>query len=382
MSFLQSIDNGRLGLNQGLPNGITGLDKYIYGTQKGRIYLFGGESGTGKTTLVDYMGLFSPYRFMKQQHKLGITCEIHWEYYSFEQGRKTKETSWASKMIFDRTGKRLPVSYIMSKGKNRVSDEDYQLCIAVDGELKEMFEHINMVDVPIGPNKFKDDLFRYGTKHGTWQLKDVLDKNGKPKLHSKTQKVLKEVIGWMPNNPHADHIFIMDHIAYAALEMPTLKQNIDMISRTAVQFRELCGWTFFFVQQFNTELASVERQKFKKSALAPQRVDFGDSRYTYQDADVVFGLLNPYSYDIPEFHGYKTEQMLGYAIWIFLMKNRHDGPPGRVLPLFMDPVGGTFEELPEAASEGMLAMGLDDPIVPFYQRAQEFNQSIQLYDSI
>lgn len=374
--FIKNLDRGRQGLNEGLPNGLESMNRYIYGIQKKRYYLLGGESGTGKTTLCDFMFLFSPYRYM--QVTSGV--KIHWKYYSFEQGSEAKENSWASKVMFDQFGLRLPVAYIMSKGKNRVSDEHYQHLLGVSAWLDEMMGHIDMVDVPIGPTQLKADLLRYGTKHGKWITKVALDGNGKPRL-DKNKKELIELCGWIPNDPDASHIFIMDHIAYAVQEQATLKLNIDKISRMIVFFRELTNWTFAVIQQFNTELASVERQKFKKNAIAPQRVDFGDSRYTYQDADVVFGMLNPYNYDIPDYQGYQVDQLKGYAIWAFLMKNRHDGPPNRSVPLFMDPVTGIFEEIPPmVAGGGLVMMGEEDPVQRFYDMAIEFNEQIALYE--
>lgn len=376
--FLKRVDAGRLGLNEGLPNGLKTLNRYIYGTQKSRYYLLGGESGTGKTTLADFMFLFEPYRYLK----LTPNVKVRWKYYSFEQGRRAKEDSWASKILYDSYQKRLPVSYILSKGSNRVSEEDYQLCMKVAGQIDGMFEYIDMVDVAITPSQFKNDMFRYGSEHGTWHTRPLLDSSGNPRINPKTEKKIMEVYGWTPKDPEENHIIIMDHIAYAALEFATLKQNIDTISRSIVFFREITTWTFVVIQQFNTDLASIERQKFKKNAIAPQRVDFGDSKYTYQDADVVFGMLNPYAYDIMEFQDYKIDRLRGYAIWAFLMKNRHDGPANRAVPLFMDPVAGTFTELPEPTSAAFVDMGGEDAVEPFYDKADEFNETIKLYSLI
>lgn len=375
--FRANLDRGRLGLNEGLPNGLASLNRYIYGIQKKRYYLIGGESGTGKTTLADFMFVFSPYRFMQ----LNPTIKIHWKYYSFEQGTEAKENSWASKILFDQTKLRLPVAYIMGKGKNRISDEHYKLFLGVDKYLGELFSHIDMVDVPLSPVQFKEDLIRYGRKHGKWIITPILDTSGVQKK-SKSGSPLSELSGWTPNDPNASHIIMMDHIAYAQLASPTLKINIDTISRIIVRFREMTNWTFCVIQQFNTELASIERQKFKKNAIAPQRTDFGDSKYTFQDADVVLGMLNPYSYDIPDFGGYNVNKLKGYAIWAFLMKNRHDGPPNRSVPLFMDPVTGMFDELPEPMSETLLAMsdGVDENMEEFYERAISFNEQIKLYE--
>lgn len=374
-NFLQSVDRGKLGLNAGLPNGLETLNNYIYGTQEARYYLIGGESGTGKTTIADFMFVFCPYRFMQENPE----TKINWTYYSFEQSKRSKENSWGSKVIFDKYQVRLPVGYLLSKGKNRVTDQHYKWCMAAAKEIDDMFEHIIIKDSPMTPSQIKNDLIRYGSKHGTWILKPILDAKGIPKKTKDGKSNQQEIIGWTANDPDAKHIFMIDHISYAALEYRTLKENIDTISRSFVVFREKCGWTFVVIQQFNTELASVERQKLKKNALAPQRVDFGDSRYTFQDADVVLGLMNPYKYDMTDFQGYDVEALQGYAIWTFLMKNRHDGPADKAIPMFMDPVAGMFYELPEPLSDVGIQAGFDDPILPFVEMAVEFSDTIIQY---
>jgi len=379
-TFIQRVQRGMQGLNAGLPNGLTDINNLIFGVNKARYYLIGGESGSGKTTLCDFMFLFSPYRYMKAFPE--EAPKIKWRYFSFEQGRTTKEDSWASKLIFDLYGQRLNSAYILSKGRNRVSEEHYQLCIGVHNYVEELFDYIDMTDVGITPSAFFQEILKFGALHGKWVTKEVILATGKPKLHPKTQKPVKEVIGWIPNNPKDHYIFIMDHIAYASMEYATLKQNIDTISRTIVHFRDITGWSFAVIQQFNTELASVERQKFKGSAIAPQRVDFGDSRYTYQDADIVLGLLNPHKYDLMSYHNVNTTKkgVASYGIWAFLMKNRHEGRADYASALFMDPVAGTFKELPKPMSAQVIDLGGEDPLLEYYDKAQQFNDQLNQWE--
>lgn len=375
MSFLETVKQGRLGKNEGLPNGLGSLNKYIFNTQPKRYYLFGGETGTGKTTMVDQMFVFAPYLYTLEYPEV----KVNWKYYSLEQSILSKKISWASKMLYHKYGLRLPSAYLTGKGKNRVSEEHYKLCVTVDEFVETMTAKLDMVDSGITPSQFKNDLFRYGKKKGTWLTRPLYNEVGEQRKN-KAGNLMIEIFGWTPNDPEEKHLFLIDHIAYADLEYPSLKQNIDTISRAIVWFREKTNWTFAVIQQFNTELASVERQKFKKSAISPQRVDFGDSRYTFQDADVVFGIINPYNYDIMEYQGYDVSKLEGFGIWTFLMKNRHEGPAGRVIPYLMDPVGGMLHELPESTGTDLLAIemaGGSDPMENLYAMAQEISNQNQ-----
>lgn len=377
--YVSRVQRGLDGLNKGLPNGIGTMNKYLYGTQKGRYYLIGGESGTGKTTITDFMFLFAPYRHLKEYMGTSNEISIKWTYFSFEQSTDTKIDSWASKYIFDTYNQRLPSAYLLGKTSKRVTKEHLKWCNEAEAYIEDMLDHVEMIDTPISPSAFKNKLIRYGSAHGTWHTQPILDSKGDPILDKNGKKNL-EIIGWTPKNPETTHIFIMDHVAYAMLEKKDIKTNIDDISTTIVFFREKAKWTFAIIQQFNTELASVDRLKHSKNALAPQRVDFGDSRYTYRDADVVLGLLNPYAYDLKEYGNYDIMGMGGYAIWLFLMKNRHDGPASKSLPLFMDPVSGIFTEIPPAILPELEGLTDDeDPSIYFVEKAKEFRKTIDYY---
>lgn len=380
-SFLTQVDWGLTDNAIGLPNGLGSMNSYIYGIQMARYYLFGGESGSGKTTIVDAAFVLNPYFGLRTEEYSKFKLYVN--YFSFEQSARTKESKWASHIIYKNEGIWIPPSLSLGKTKSRLTKEQYQYCVKANDELNEMLDTIEIIDTPMGPSDILNYLIRYGKKHGKWSFEVKTDQYGKPML-DKMKRPIKTISGWTPNDLNARHEFIIDHIAYANIEKKSLKENIDFISRTFVKFREVThSWTFVVIQQFNTELSSVERQKFKKSALAPQRVDFGDSRYTFQDADVVFGTLNPYKYDILEdFQGYKDiDKFKGLATWLFLMKNRHEGPADRSIPYLMDPVGLSVEEIPDPEeTRVMVELGsMEDPLIAFYDKAEEITKLNKLY---
>lgn len=380
-SFLTQVDWGLTDNAIGLPNGLGSMNSYIYGTQMARYYLFGGESGSGKTTIVDAAFVLNPYFGLRSEEYSKFKLYVN--YFSFEQSARTKESKWASHIIYKNEGIWIPPSLSLGKTKSRLTKEQYQYCVKANDELNEMLDTIEILDTPMGPSDILNYLIRYGKKHGKWSFEVKMDQYGKPML-DKMKRPIKTISGWTPNDLNARHEFIVDHIAYANIEKKSLKENIDFISRTFVKFREVThSWTFVVIQQFNTELSSVERQKFKKSALAPQRVDFGDSRYTFQDADVVFGTLNPYKYDILEdFQGYKDiDKFKGLATWLFLMKNRHEGPADKSIPYLMDPVGLTVEEIPDPEETRVMVElgGMEDPLIAFYEKAEEITKLNKLY---
>lgn len=336
-SFLYDVHQGMQGSNEGLPNGFStdsgSLNYYIHNVQMGRYYLIGADSGVGKTTLVDRAFVLEPLMYCKQ-HNLPIRID----YFSFEIGKSIKRAVWAGKFIYAKYGKRLPVSYILSQGKQRLKPEHLPLLQGVAQELEDAFKSINFIWESMTPTNIFKYLFRIATTRGKFHYETYFDSDEVEK---------KRITGYTPNNPAEPWIITIDHIALVDEEPGlSLKQNIDKLSNYLVFFRNICNCTVVPVQQFNSELGSIERQKYKKSAIAPQKSDFGDSKYTYRDADVVLGLLKPVQFDLTEFMGWDITQMGDYAVWVFLMKNRY-GPTNKAFGLIPDPVVGAFHEIPK-----------------------------------
>ncbi len=129
--------------------------------------------------------------------------------------------------------------------------------------------------------------------------------------------------------------------------------NLDKLSEYAVRCRNLFGMTFFFLQQFNQGLNSVDRQKFKGVDISPQQGDFKDSTNPYTDADVVLGLLNAHKMDMETCLGYNintsnTNYNLNDRFSLLkVIKNRLSRDNVAVGLLFL-PEALTFKELPKA----------------------------------
>jgi hypothetical protein len=108
----------------------------------------------------------------------------------------------------------------------------------------------------------------------------------------------------------------------------------------------------------------------------PQRIDFGDSKATYRDADVVIGYVKPAIFDYSEFMGYPViaddGDCLGQSLVIqCLMKNRY-GPSGRMCPLFLDGLSGHAYDLPTTPNNPFL-------MKEWYDKADKIEKLCQVY---
>lgn len=354
---------------EGLPTGIESFSKYFSHTQRGRYYLIGGDSGAGKTTFTDSTFILNPYHHL---YSNGKEINTKWNYISLEQSRETKYARWASSIIYKEFNVLIPSNVIVGRAVRKLKKSEAEYIKRADDYLAEMLDYVDIVDHSLDSESYYSYLIDYGNKHGKFVVKE------EDLEVEEDSKKLSTLLEWIPNNPNINHIFVLDHMAYMDTPNMSLKDSMDKVSRRTVELREITGWTFVYIQQFNTELGSVERQKFKKEMLAPTRQDFGDSRYTFRDADVVIGLINPSLYKIDKYMKIdNVSDFGGLAVWSFLMKNRHDGPIDKHEAFLMNPIGLEFEAIPEDSDAMTYLSGGEVPSERLRLKSKEIEKIVQ-----
>ncbi len=361
-SFLHDVARGIRGINQGFDNGLGRAGEFLYGVQPGTNTLIGADSGVGKTTFCDEHYVIYPWLSSKL---LTSTKKIKYIYFSWEISKPRKKLRFATRFMASQFGVRLPVAYILGKGKYRCSQEHWELCKVIEPQVEEIFDDIEMIDEPCNSKTVLRMLTKVAETYGTFIKKTTIDKDGE---HH------QEIIGYIPHDPDLLIEVIFDHIGLADPDLGSdLKRTMDNISKTGVYFRNRCNWSFAIIQQFNNNLQSTDRRKLDKSNIIPVRGDFGDSTYTFRDADVVWGLVSPAQFSFNEFQNYDVSKLGPSYIHGFLMKNR-DGPPNMSYPLFMDAIAHHFEVLPT------LKFDLNGRINEFYELATQFRQELDKTD--
>lgn len=331
MSLRNRIAEGLSGKYKGLKNGLTRINKFIYGVQRKTITLIGGLSGAAKTTLVDFVLL----KAIEDADAQGIPITIY--YYSYEIDRETKKNNWLSYHIFNKYGVSIPPEVIGGLGDHEMTIEEQELADAEIDYIESLFDRIHFRFDPTNPTGIYKEFYRHAEANGTFTSEEYLDENNEKK---------KRITGYIPNNPDEYVIGVIDHLALAKLERQfTLKQNIDKLSEYFVWLRNICSYSFFPLQQFNQGLSSVDRIKYKGADLSPQQTDFKDSTNPYTDADVVLGIMNPYKMDMKEYLGYDLTILKHAFRSLKIIKNRK-GRDNIAVGLYFKAEGGHFEELP------------------------------------
>lgn len=340
--FIYQVKRGMTGANVGIGNGLHNVNKYIYGTHTARYYLIGADSSVGKTTIADFMYVL---KFWEDAKRLKRPVKIF--YCSFEVAKLDKIARWCSYYIFIRYQVRLPSDYILGRIEGRLVTAEHEKMIMVAYQMvTEIMKDIHFLDNVVHPTAIFESLIEHHfEKAGTVLRTDVSEEE-----RAKGRKGY--VLGYIPRDPNLMTMLVIDHLALTGTEQKLDTKGImDRMSKYCIVLRNIFHCTECIIQQFSTDLMSFHRTNKKNpESIAPQRLDFGDSKATFRDADVVFGLVNPLSYDFDKFLGYTmmsdTGEGLGQCFRaMYLMKNRY-GPSGRVLPLFLDGVSGIVYDLP------------------------------------
>ena len=332
MSLRDRIDSGLNGDYQGLWNGFHRLNDYLFNIQKGVKTLIGGDSGTYKTTLVDYMVQSA----IEDAERKGIDLEI--VYNSWEIDKISKQCNWLSNRIFTKYGITISPSKIKGLGDLRLN-KDEQLLVNSELEYIEMiFDKIKFNFTPTNPTGMYYQMWKLGESKGKFEYEDYQDKDGNTK-----QKIKK----YIPYNSKAITWMITDHNYYYRKERGfETKEVMDKASEYIVELSNTLGQTFTSIHQFNDGLSAIDRQKFKGVDLSPQKSDFKDTRNFYQDSDICLGILCPKKVDLQTSLGYDVNKLGKRFLHLKVMKNRLE-EDGLAIGLFVDPKSGTFRELPK-----------------------------------
>ena len=344
---LGQIEDGLSGNNAGIPIPFTRLRKYLPNIQQKTYYLIGAGTKVGKTSFADDVFFYGAYDYIKKlkaEDKLdGLELDI--DYFSYEIDSETKIIKGIGRKLWHEYGIIADANTILSRGENHCSGEIYGLVRSFREYFEEMEDVVTIHDMPDNPTGIYKYLKKKAEDNGQIIEKDInTDPNGDPVMRFDR---------YIPNNPKKYWLVFIDHIALMMEERGfNTKQNIDKMSQYLVLMRNNYGISPIVVQQLAFDSESDERHK--QGRLTPTLRDFGDSKYTTRDANVIMALFSPYRYKLERFQGYNVQALGNSYRNLEIIENR-DGEPNVNLGLnFIGPCG-TFRELPKSSdmTEGM-----------------------------
>jgi replicative DNA helicase len=334
--FIEAVERGKEGMNEGLPLGMPALEQFIPNLQKKHYYLIGGNTGSGKTTLMRDKFLFGPVEHIQ---KLELTenpmnLDIRGILFSFEMDLESVISAAISRRVYFDHKKTFPSNYIMSRGKNRISKEDYEIVSAYSDYWEYYEKKFIFHDTTKTVAQIEAAIRKLALDHG------VLYKNTDGFEY------------YVPHNPNMYFLVYIDHLALTEISKgSTIEKTMEELSKVLVKARNLYHMTFVVIQQLNMDLFDPVRVKIGRPA--PMLSDFGDSKKISRDVDVVLALHNPAMFAQEQYAGYDITQLRAKFRSIEVLKNRY-GESDKRVGVFFNGAVGVLKELPEAASPAML----------------------------
>jgi len=343
--FLNYIEKGRKGGNTGVPGSLK-LTNRLHGVQRGRYYLIGAHPNVGKTQFTDFVFVFSLWLNCKKENK-----PIRIFYCSLELSAMEKKVKWCCMYLNWKYDINWSSDFVMGRiPGSSPTDEEMALITEAYTFVELMLKDVFILDNTTTPEVLYNYLVEeYYAKLGTVLRTEI-------SAEERNKGIRGSVIGYIPKVEVPMTLLVIDHLAL--LDGKYTKDTMDDISKKAVILRNTFNTTIVFVQQFNQDLIKSRRealvrngQKGAANIIAPQQLDFGDSTYTFRDADYVIGLVKPHKFEIEMFEGFPTTfpQLGGLGdsfMASYLIKNRY-GPVNLMFSLFMNGVAGMFYDLPD-----------------------------------
>lgn len=327
MNFIETFKQGKAGKSFGLTTGISALDRAINGIQRKTSIGIASAPKVGKTTLVDFSCLISPYlqllELEKEKDKLGISWldNVEWIYNSFEIDRVSKEFKIAAFFMaydhnqynFMHKGVMYEMNgeYLMGRQLHENPDKTLELIpvseeherllrIVYEKRIVPMFGEfaadgtqikkgkiifIEQSDNPTGLYKY---LLRYADLNGRFT-------HERYEVKEEGKVIAKERIkAYIPKNPDKFTIIITDHVRKLKRERGfTMKENIDKWLEYSTELRNLCHFTFIHVAHSNRGVSNVERLKFAGEYIFPTGDDVKDSGNLSEECTIVLTMMNP-----------------------------------------------------------------------------------------
>jgi hypothetical protein len=188
----EEVDKGMAGGNKGIPMGFNRLNKYI-GIRKSIYTLIGGNTGSGKTSLVDDAYVLNPFDWITSKEGKASGIKLKIIYRSMERSRVYKLAKWVSRKIFIDQGIIIPMNRLLGWNET-LSPSEHAVYLQYKDYIDSMEDIITIIDGPENPIGISKQLKEYALENGT------------------VKKVDKYNSTYIPNDPNVVTLVIIDHI--------------------------------------------------------------------------------------------------------------------------------------------------------------------------
>lgn len=331
--FLNSVEQGKIGLNEGIPTTLNWLDTNTANIQRGRYDMIAAETSAGKTALADFMYLHAPYSFYKANQAVGNQINLKIGYMTWEIAIEKKIAKMVALNYYRSTNKIISINNILSKGKNRISEEVYTYVINSLNYYEELRSVVDWIQKPQIPAIVEMAIREYLKTLGQFF----------------NEGQAKERFEYFNTSVPNYVIIVLDHAGKVKVPQGmTKKEAIDALSSICIEVRNVAQVTIAWINQFNRTLGGLQRTMGE--LVLPSLDDIKDSGEPAMDADNVYTLMNLHKHKVNSVGKYDFNREDLYPLRPFvrllsILKNRDGRADLHELVHFLGAVG-SYKELP------------------------------------
>jgi hypothetical protein len=308
------------------------------GIEQGKYYLISGATKASKTQLTNYLFLYNTVLY--SYYNQGIIYPKIF-YYNLEETEEAIILRFMAYLLYKLSGKRVSPTDLRSTDSSKpVSEEILELLNSEEYiNILDYFEEVVSFRTSRNPTGIWKDVRGYANNHGTIHKKKYTYKD---ELGEEKEALAFDY--YEPNIPNEYVFIIVDHVSLLESEKGlTLRETINKLSEYMIILRNRFNYIPVVVQQQSVETTNLEA--FKSNKIRPTMAGLSDSKYTAKDCDIMIGITNPYSHELPEYLGYDIKTLKGNFRCMEIVLNR-SGQSNGLCPLYFDGAINLFNELP------------------------------------
>ena len=335
----------------------------VPGVVPGMIQMVTAGSGVGKTQVTKALYVREPLEYALKHN---INLKIF--YFALEESEQEFIDTMICNFISSRCDVRMDLLTLQGYRKKSLDDGLMKLIDAHINDIEKLLEKVEIIDSvynPTGIYKYcRDHADKNGTHHYEDRefIKNKLDDKGNFIQVKEMKKVYSH---YVPNDPNAFTIVIVDHISLLAPEkikdtgnMMTQHQTMAHWSTNYALKQVTKHWNWAVVNVIQQE-QSGEKEQFTNKGESiqkktePSLAGFANNKEIQRDAKVIIGVYSPDRYGFDSYHGYPITKYRDTFRAYKILKNRF-GAPNKYHHFLFDGATNRFKELPKSDEKNLL----------------------------
>lgn len=326
-----------------IPSPFKSFRRDFPGPEQGKFYLISGASKGAKTQLANYLFMYTPILFAYYNPDL-LRVKIF--YFPLEETPEKITTRFMCHLLYVLSGCKIRISPMQlgSIDEDNIVDEEI-LNILNSIEYRSILDfyedHVHFI-TERNPTGCWKTVYKYAQEAGTIHRKVINIENKETGV-----KQEKEVFDYYEPKDPDEYVFIIyDHVSLTDQERGmTKKEAIDKLTEYGMVFRNNYNYSPVYIQQQNSDTISLEA--LRANRISPTQNGLADSKDTGKACSMMFGIVNPYNFGVPNYHKYDITKLKGYARFLEVVMNR-EGESNGELALYFDGATNYFAPLPNA----------------------------------